>query len=161
MTAVVATRWLDDDEMRAWLAFVGVGPRLYAQLDRDLEDAHGLTRGDYGILAELSAAPDGRMRMSELAIAAYESKSGLSHHVGRLERDGLVRRDACPTDRRGLFATLTAKGRRVLERAAPDHVASVRAHFFDHLTPTQVRALADALTPIADHLRGMQEEGVG
>lgn len=141
--------------MRAWLAFVSIGARLYAQLDRDLED-HGLTRGDYGILAELSAAPDGRLRMSDLAVAAFESKSGLSHHIGRLEREGLVRREACPTDRRGLFATLTAKGRRLLERAAPDHVASVRSHFFDHLDPTQVRALADALRPVEEHLREMQ-----
>ena len=85
-------RWLDDDEMRAWRAFVTTTVRLFEQLDRELKAEHGLTHDDYAILVNLSEAPGQRMRMTELADRVLESKSRLSHHVGRLEADGLVER---------------------------------------------------------------------
>jgi DNA-binding MarR family transcriptional regulator len=146
-------RWLDDEEMRAWRAFVTTTVRLFEQLDRELKADHGLNHDDYAILVNLSEAPGQRMRMTELAAQVLESKSRLSHHVGRLEANGLVRRESCPKDLRGLFAVLTPAGRRMMRRAAPDHVRSVREHFIDHLDHTQLRALADALEPVAEHLQ--------
>lgn len=145
-------RWLDEDEMRAWRAFVTTSVRLFEQLDRDLKADHDLTHDDYGILVSLSEAPGHRLRMTELASRVLESKSRLSHHVGRLQADGLVCRESCPNDLRGLFAVLTPAGQEVLERAAPDHVRSVRAHFIDQLDRTQLRSLADALEQVAEHL---------
>jgi DNA-binding MarR family transcriptional regulator len=94
------------------------------------------------------------MRMTELAGRVLESKSRLSHHVGRLEAEGLVRRESCPNDRRGMFAVLTPAGRRRLQRAAPDHVASVRRHFVDRLDRAQLVAVADALEAVGGPLLG-------
>lgn len=152
-------RWLDKDEMRAWRAFVMTNVRLFERLDREMKAEHGLTHDDYGILVNLSEAPDQRMRMTELADRVLESKSRLSHHVGRLQAEGLVQRETCPNDLRGLFAVLTPAGRRALRKAAPDHVRSVRAHFIDLLDPSQLRTIADALSTVADHLE--QVGGVG
>lgn len=145
-------RWLDDDEMAAWRSFVHASVRLFERLDREMKADHGLTHDDYAILVNLSEAPALRMRMTELASRVLESKSRLSHHVGRLEAEGLVRRETCPNDLRGLFAVLTPAGQRMLRRAAPDHVRSVRSHFIDHLDRSQLRLLAEALGGVADHL---------
>jgi DNA-binding MarR family transcriptional regulator len=154
-------RWLDDDEMRAWRAFVITHVRLFEALDRELKADHGLTHDDYGILVNLSEAPGRRMRMTELATRVLESKSRLSHHVGRLEAEGLVRRESCPNDLRGLNAVLTPAGLRLLRRAAPDHVRAVRQHFIDHLDRSQLRLLADALGAVADHLEHDGEPDTG
>lgn len=147
------TRWLDDEEMRAWRAFVITNVRLFEQLDRELKAEHGLTHEDYSVLVSLSEAPDQRLRMTELAERVMESKSRLSHHIGRLQAEGLVLRESCPHDLRGLFAVLTPAGRRRLKQAAPDHVGSVRKHFIDQLDPPQLRALADSLEAVAQHLQ--------
>ena len=83
----------------------------------------------------LSETPGRRRRMSELADATQSSRSRLSHAVARLEELGWVRREACPSDRRGQEAVLTDEGFAALEQAAPMHVESVRDHLFDLLSP--------------------------
>ena len=145
-------RWLDEEEMRAWRAFVTTSVRLFEQLDREMKAEHGLTHDDYAILVNLSESAGQQMRMTELASRVLESKSRLSHHVGRLESEGLVRRESCPNDLRGLFAVLTPAGRRLLRQAAPGHARSVRDHFIDHLDRSQLGSLADALEGVSDHL---------
>lgn len=95
----------------------------------------------YEILVRLSEAPDRRLRMSELADSAGTSRSRLSHAVARLEEAGWVRREACPTDRRGAFAVLTDAGLEALTEAAPGHVEGVRAYLFDQLSAAQVEQL--------------------
>lgn len=147
-------RWLDDSEMRVWRAFVTASVRVFEQLDRELKERHGLSHDDYAILVNLSEAPGRRLRMTELAGRVLESKSRLSHHVGRLEADGLVRRESCPNDRRGLFAVLTVAGLQRLHSAAPDHARSVRHHFLDRLDRAQLGSIADALAAVADPLDG-------
>jgi DNA-binding MarR family transcriptional regulator len=145
-------RWLDQTEMTAWRAFLKVSTRLFDQLDRELVEGHGLSLGDYEVLAILSDAPDRRLRMSELASRLMVSRSRLTHHADRLERQGLLARASCPTDRRGSFAVLTDAGAAKLVEAAPCHLDGVRQHFVDLLTPDQVATLSRALSKVADHL---------
>src|ERR1700716_560072 len=95
----------------------------------------------YTILVMLSEAPDRTLRMSDLAQATWSSRSRLSHAVDRLEEKGWIIRRSCPSDKRGSFAQLPDAGFGVLEAAAPGHVAGVRRHVFDQLTPSQVDAL--------------------
>ena len=152
------TRWLDDREQRAWRGFLGASARLLDQLDRELQREHGMTLSDYEILAQLSEAPDERLRMTELASRAYASKSRLSHHIRRLIERGWVSREVCPADRRGAYAVLTAAGRRKLEQAAPSHVGGVRCHLFDQLTRDQVDALAEGFRAVQERL-GTEELG--
>jgi DNA-binding MarR family transcriptional regulator len=141
IAAVNETRWLDPGEQRAWRAFVEASQLLFERLDRQLQRDAGMSQADYEILARLSEPEGQRLRMSELASCTLFSRSRLSHAVARLERDGMVRRQRCPSDGRGTFAVLTPKGRAALDRAAPAHVGEVRRQVFDHLTPAQVAEL--------------------
>ena len=95
------TRWLSDDEQQAWRSFLVATNLLYDQLDRELQRDAGFPHGYYEILVRLSEAPDRRLRMSQLAERSQSSRSRISHAVARLEETGWVRRESCPTDRRG------------------------------------------------------------
>ena len=106
----------------------------------------------YEVLVRLSEAPERRLRMSELADATGSSRSRLSHAVARLEEAGWVRREECPTDRRGQLAVLTDEGFAVLAAAAPGHVEGVRRHLFDRLTPAQVEPLGRISEAVRDPL---------
>ncbi|MFE6663784.1 MarR family winged helix-turn-helix transcriptional regulator [Streptomyces sp. NPDC057697] len=153
METETATRWLNDAEQCAWRTHLDVSRLLMHQLEKDLQP-FGLTNNDYEILVNLSESDDQRMRMSDLAAATLQSKSRLSHQITRMESAGLVRRENCESDRRGLYAVLTDEGAATMRKVAPHHVASVRKHFMDLLTPEALANLQAALNPVADHLRG-------
>src|SRR3954447_5718771 len=102
-----AVRWLDAEERRIWLGWIMSTRLLWDEMERDLQRDSGLSFGHYEILVMLSEAPARARRMSELADATQSSRSRLSHAVARLEELGWVRREACPSDRRGSFAVLT------------------------------------------------------
>lgn len=148
--------WLNTDEQRTWRQYLDVDRLLLRELDRQLQRDNGLTLADYEILVRLSEAPDGRLRMAELADATLYSRSRLSHAVTRLEALGWVQREECPGDRRGLFAQLTGTGRAKLEEAAPGHVRAVRRLVFDPLTPDQTRQLGEIATSLRHVLDGDQ-----
>ncbi|MEU8816902.1 MarR family transcriptional regulator [Actinoplanes sp. NPDC048796] len=143
-------RWLDDDEMGAWLDIAQILMLMPAALDRQLREDTGIPHAYYQILATLSAAPDRCMRMTDLAKAVGTTLSRLSHAVTSLEQRGWLQRRACPTDKRGQMAHLTDAGLATLEAAAPGHVAEVRRLIFDHLTAddiAQLRAVTAKLLP--------------
>ena len=140
--------WLDPEEMAAWRAFVDAQAAVMARTEADLLAAHGLSAGEYGVLVHLSESSDDGMRMCDLAGLLHLSPSGLTRRIDAMVRSGLVTREASPEDRRVMRAVLTPQGRAVLERAAPDHVASVRRHFVDRLTRAQLRDLAATLRAV-------------
>lgn len=146
-------RWLDPVEWRAWRNFIAGQALLLGRLSRDLQEQHGLALPDYEILVRLSEQPDRRMRMSMLADEVVASKSRLSHQVARLEEGGLVRREICASDGRGVFAVLTDQGFEVLRRAAPDHLESVRAHFVDLLDDDERHVVGEVFERLVGKLR--------
>jgi DNA-binding MarR family transcriptional regulator len=147
--------WLTPAQQRAWRTHLEVSKLLTHQLERDLQP-FGLTYNDYEILVNLSEAPDHRLRMSDLARATLQSKSRLSHQISRMEAAGLVRRESCESDRRGLFAVLTDQGWDTMEKVAPHHVAAVREHFIDLLPGDGLESLRQTLSPVAEHLRAVR-----
>jgi len=155
---VESPRWLEPGEMRAWRAFIDGSQRLLEVLNRELSDAHGLSLADYRILVLLSEANSQAMRMSDLADGIVASRSRLTHQIRRLEAAGIVTRQECVDDKRGVLAILTAEGRRRLEAAAPTHLEGVRKHLIDQLgaaeqrTITEVFERADAA--LAEPVRG-------
>jgi DNA-binding MarR family transcriptional regulator len=147
------TRWLDQAEARAWRDYLAATRLLHAQLDRQLQRDSGIPHTYYEILVRLSEAPARTLRMSDLADASESSRSRLSHAVARLEEAGWVRRESCPTDRRGAFAVLTDTGFEALAEAAPGHVEAVRRYLFDRLTSDQVRQLDEISLAVLGGLR--------
>ena len=144
-------KWLTDTEQRAWRSFITGTRRLTEQLDQDLK-AQGINHDDYGVLVALSESDGDRMRMSDLADYSVESRSRLSHHIGRLESRGLVTREACPDDRRGSWAVLTEEGRATIEAIAPHHVAGVRQYFLDEVTPEELAIIGAVFARVNDAL---------
>ena len=137
------TQWLTEREQEVWRSFMAAFLGLNEQLARQLQRDAGMPHAYYEILVALSEAPDRTLRMSMLAGRRGSSRSRLSHAVARLEEVGWVRRQECPTDKRGSFAVLTDKGFAALEKAAPGHVAEVREQLFDKLTPEQIDQLGE------------------
>lgn len=136
-------RWLDEREQRAWRGYLAVQARLQAQLNRRLQSDSGLSLADFDVLVALSERDGVSMRVRELAAALQWEKSRLSHHLSRMQRRGLVKRQDCPDDARGAFVVLTADGRRTIEQAAPAHVEAVRELVFDGLDDQQVQTWAE------------------
>ena len=147
------TAWLTAREMTAWRTYIETYADLIAAIERDLAE-HDLTLGDYQVFVYLSEAPDHSMRMCDLADLLQLSPSGLTRRLDGLVKAGFVTREASTDDRRVMLATLTPAGYAAVAAAAPDHVASVRHHIFDHLDDSQVDAMASIFQAIKD---GMAE----
>jgi DNA-binding MarR family transcriptional regulator len=145
-------QWLTDDEQRAWRGLVQMTSRLDARLNRQLQQASGLSLADYDVLVLLTEAPDGRLRVFQIAEELQWEQSRLSHHLVRMQRRGLVAREECTTDRRGAFVVLTDDGREAIEKAAPPHVALVRQLVFDGLSAEQVAMLESFVSRVLSRL---------
>src|SRR5688572_2840237 len=107
----MTTPWLTEEEQQLWRAWLALGSALPAALHRELQADAGLSLPDFDVLVQLSESADGRLRVSDLARALGWERSRLSHHVGRMERRGLVTREECVDDGRGAFVVLTSGGR--------------------------------------------------
>lgn len=150
------TRWLDDDEQRVWRAYLAVSRKLFAAIDRQMQDESGMPQTYYIILAMLSEAPNRSLRMSELADIVSSSPSRLSHAVDRLEERGWVRRERDPADRRGNRTVLTEEGWGVVQQSAPGHVRTVREQLFDLVTPEELAVLDTVFARVQAHLEGAE-----
>jgi DNA-binding MarR family transcriptional regulator len=143
-------RWLDGDEVEAWLALAGLIFRLPAALDTQLQQDSNLTLFEYMVLSRLSMTPSRSARMSELASASSSSLSRLSNVVKRLEGRGLLRREPDPENGRYTVAILTEAGWELVVQAAPGHVGAVRNYVIDGLDPEQIKVLRQ----VACHVQG-------
>jgi DNA-binding MarR family transcriptional regulator len=114
---------------------------LTRALDADLAREHKLPLSSYEVLLFLADAPEGRMRMSDLAESVLLSRSGLTRLVDRLEREGLLKRERCESDARGLFAEITPAGRELFDAARRTHLDGVRAIFLDRFSRDELRTL--------------------
>jgi DNA-binding MarR family transcriptional regulator len=147
------SRWLDDAQQRDWRAYVEGSALLLEVRDRELRRRHNLSLADFEILVRLSEAPEGCMRMAELAELAYYSRSRLSHKIAQLEARRLVQRGDDAHDKRGVVASLTKAGRTVLTEAARDNVQTVREHFIDLLAPSELETIGRAFREVTTRIR--------
>ncbi len=136
-----ATEWLDDGQRAAWVRLAAVLELLPGALDAQLRRDAGLTHFEYYVMAMLSEAPKRTLRMTALAQLTNATLPRLSHVVKRLEDRGLIERFPCPEDARATNARLTPAGWKKIRATAPGHVATVREHVIDALTPTQLTQL--------------------
>jgi DNA-binding MarR family transcriptional regulator len=145
-------RWLTPAEDRAWRRYRRMRGLLELRLARDLAAESGLSWPDYDVLSTLSETEGHRLRLTELAGWLLWSKSRLSHHISRMERRGLVKREECAADGRAAMVVLTERGVDAIVAAAPGHVAAVRRHFVDLLTEEEIDALAAIAGKVVGHL---------
>lgn len=123
---------------------------IMRRVENALLATHNLPLASFEVLHQLAHAPQQRLRMNDLAVGVLLSRSGLTRLVDRLEREGLVARNACPSDARGLFAVLTGAGRKRLTDAAPTYHRCIREHFLDRLGDAELRQIALTAAKLAD-----------
>jgi DNA-binding MarR family transcriptional regulator len=145
-------RWLLPQEQRAWRSFVRLQEKLGGRLARLLQADSKMSAADFSVLVQLTDVPDGRRRFLELARELEWEKSRMSHHIARMVKRGLVKREECSEDGRGAFVAITSAGRAAIEAAAPLHVEAVRELFLDHITPAELRTLAQISERVVNHL---------
>jgi DNA-binding MarR family transcriptional regulator len=141
VSTTTSAELLSPTELGAWRGLLAAHASLTAALDAQLRRAHGLPLTSYEVLLFLADAPDGQMRMAELADSVLLSRSGLTRLVDRLERDRLIERRRCGEDARGLFAVITPAGRELFDRARVTHLAGVRDLFLERFSDAELRAL--------------------
>jgi DNA-binding MarR family transcriptional regulator len=144
--------WLDAGELECWVSLIKLSARIVALSDGELRRRHGITGRDYELLHHLSSSAAG-MRISDLARMIEDTSSCITHRVNRLCQAGLVRKRTDATDQRARTVLLTAQGRRLLERAAPDHVRRVRRWVIDPLDQPDLRHLTRIASALNAHLR--------
>ncbi|GAA4590243.1 MarR family transcriptional regulator [Planotetraspora phitsanulokensis] len=145
---------LSAGEETAWRALAHALVLLPRALDADLIAGHGMSLSEYGVLVQLSEAPDRQLRMSELAMMSSFTPAGMTRIVDRLVAQGFVERRKCAADGRGSFAVLTDAGLRRLENAYPTHLASARRHVMDHIDPADLDAFVRIMSAVSKSAAG-------
>ncbi|MEU4560494.1 MarR family winged helix-turn-helix transcriptional regulator [Actinoplanes sp. NPDC023936] len=140
------------DDLRTWREFIETTEALRSALTTRLQHDTGLSPGDYAVLLALSEAPDHRMRSSDLAARIGWERSRLSHHLARMERRELIRREECATDSRGAEVVLAPPGADAFGAATVPHLRAVRELFVDALTPEQLAAAGEIAAALKAHL---------
>ena len=133
-----------ESEIRTWIRFLATHSAITRELEARLMGTHGLTLSDYDVLVQLARAPERKLRNIDLAKAVVLTRSGVTRLVDGLEKDGLVARSSCPSDKRGTFVSLTDVGLSRLREATSTHVQGVRELFVEQLGEDGV-AQMDAL----------------
>jgi DNA-binding MarR family transcriptional regulator len=133
------------------LLFEAVGG-LDAKLTSQLAE-HGLAAAEFEVLIRIARTPGQELRMTDLAAQTLLTTSGITRVVDRLERDGLVERRACPTDRRGAFAGITPAGFTRLGEVLPRHLELIEHWFTGRLDSTALDAMLANLRTIRDGVR--------
>jgi len=151
----------DGRRIAAWQALLATHAALVDRLGEELQEERDLPLPWYEVLMFLNRAPDGRMRMGELAGSLLLTPSGVTRLVDRMEAEGLVQRQRCPSDRRGWHAVITPAGRSRLKAAAPVHLRGVDQHFGRHLSDEEADVVAKALGRVLADLRPDTAERIG
>ncbi|MGB3257269.1 MAG: MarR family transcriptional regulator [Ornithinimicrobium sp.] len=133
--------WLSEVQQRVWRQWIAAQSELNAAIGRQLSQDSGMSLADFEVLVRLTEAPEGRVRIVELADTMQWERSRLSHHLTRMEKRELIVRRDCTADRRGAFAEVTRTGRQLIEQAAPGHAALVRSVFFDDASAEDLAAI--------------------
>ncbi len=130
-----------EERVGAWVNLLQANRVLEDALERRLREAADLSFAEFEVIARLSGAPEGRLKMIDIANLLLASKSGITRIVDRLERAGLVSRAIPPENRRIVYARITRRGRAALDRARPAFMGAVEESFSQHMTEPDVRAL--------------------
>ena len=133
----------DAVERAAWGGLISIHGRLMQSVEEDLQATSGLTHPEFEVLLRLRFAPDGRMRIQDLAAESILTASGMSRVVSRLESRGLVARHRAEEDGRGSYAEITEAGASAFDDAAVQHTRFVREHFLSKYTKAELRQLGE------------------
>jgi DNA-binding MarR family transcriptional regulator len=139
-------------QLATWRAFVETTEQLRSELAARMQTESGLSPSDYAVLLALHDADGHRLRSSVLATRIGWQRSRLSHHLGRMERRGLIDRQECSTDNRGAEIVNTPTGQAAFRGATLPHLRAIRELFIDALTPEQLDTVQDITDTLGSQL---------
>ncbi|MEU8661730.1 MarR family winged helix-turn-helix transcriptional regulator [Actinoplanes philippinensis] len=146
---------LNSEQLGAYFALIEVGSLLQYAVDEHLRADGDLSYVQFQILARLVDAPDGRLRMTDLADGVVYSRSGLTYQAGLLDKRGLITRAPSSDDERSVMVTVTGAGRELVARVLPGHVERVRELLFAPMTEADLAGLGSILGRVRDHMRAV------
>jgi DNA-binding MarR family transcriptional regulator len=147
--------WLDEDEQKAWRSYLLMRRTLETHLERHLQREFGLSKSDFEILVNLSESETGRMRAHQLGKATQWEKSRMSHHLSRMEKRGLIRKESC--DSRYPEIVITEEGLAAIKACAPAHAAMVREFFVDIFGADRMAVLGEVSDEIVEAIQKHQQ----
>lgn len=136
---------MDDRWSNLWNSFLDTALGLLAELDELMSSRHGLSALWFQVLAVLYEAPDGHLKLNDLARAIRLSQSGATRLVDRLEKEGFLERINCPSDRRVVYTALCPPGKAAYEAALPDWRAFFESRFVSHLNDDELKVFGSLL----------------
>jgi DNA-binding MarR family transcriptional regulator len=151
-----ASQRLTARQLNVWRSLMDTMTELRRLLTAQLQEV-GISPGDYAVLLALSEAVGHQLRSSELADTIGWRRSRLSHHLGRMESRGLVRRQECLTDSRGAVVAITDEGIRAFRLASAPHLRALKHYFADALTGQQLDDLERIIDAVRTHLAHLDE----
>jgi DNA-binding MarR family transcriptional regulator len=128
-----------------WRTFLRAHASITRQMEHDLAEQHMLPLPSYDVLLQLAESPQRRLRMTDLADRVLLSRSGLTRLVDRMAADGLVVRESCSSDARGMFTVLTDAGLCRLRQTAPTHLRGIEDYMTSRLAPSELDTLRELL----------------
>ncbi|SCL38601.1 DNA-binding transcriptional regulator, MarR family [Micromonospora pallida] len=140
---------MDDPRITAVGLLVEAHAGLLARFATQYEE-NGLSAVEFEVLTRLARSPANQLRMTDLAAQTSLSTSGVTRVVDRMERDGLVCRRACASDRRSSYAVVTRSGLDRLNKTLPGHLMIIDQWFTGQLEPAELAALLHALRKVRD-----------
>lgn len=140
------------DQLRTWRNYIETAEALRTRLGSRLQSESELSTGDYQVLLALTEAEGRTLRSSELADLIGWERSRLSHHLGRMEKRGLISRQACADDVHGIDVIATDAGSAAFRSGSVPHLRAIRELFLDALTPAQLDEVDDVTRALRRHL---------
>ena len=146
----MAKKVTDATRLTAWRNFITAHANLIDLIDDELTAEGNLPLNWYDVLVELVEAPKNRLRLHELAKKVVLSRSGLTRLVDRLEKEGLLIREAALNDRRGSFAVLTEKGRDSIRKSWPVYSKGIAEHFAHYMNDEEAQVIQNVFARIVE-----------
>lgn len=146
------------EQLHVWRDYIETAQALRSRLGSRMLSESSLSEGDYRVLLALTEAPQQTLRSAELAAAVGWERSRLSHHLGRMQKRGLIRRNACADVAHGVDVTATASGREAFRDGSVPHLRAVRELFVDALTPEQLAHLDGISVALQKHLSAVRSD---
>lgn len=143
-------------QLQVWRDFIETSELLRSTLASRMQSASNMSLADYQVLLTLSEAESTRLRSSELAARVGWERSRLSHHLGRMEKRGLISRQPCPDDSRGSEVMLSEAGRRTFRDGSVPHLEDVQELFVRALSAAQLTQLGEAVAVLRANLEGQE-----
>lgn len=140
-------KWTET-EASAWIGLVQAQQSLVDKVEKELKKKGLPSLSWYDVLWELERSEHGILRLNDLGKRVLLDKYNVTRLAQRLEDEGLVIRDQCPKDGRGITAAITEKGKKLRKKMWPVYEEVVRENFLCKFNSKELKELSNFIERI-------------